>query len=100
MQHPMSHPSGSQEMRDCIQECTRCHNICLESVTHCLEMGGEHARPDERQFHAAQLGFSYPHLWRLRRSMRTLRRGLRPVHRRPHDAAVRRNLPQLRPLLP
>ena len=44
--HGESHTSVSQEMRDCIQKCHSCHDVCLESVTHCLEMGGEHARPE------------------------------------------------------
>lgn len=33
----------SQEMRDCIQNCTECHSICMATVAHCLERGGEHA---------------------------------------------------------
>ncbi len=40
MQHQTHH---SQEMEQCIQNCTDCHHICLETVSHCLEMGGEHA---------------------------------------------------------
>jgi hypothetical protein len=35
----------SPEMRNCIQDCQRCHNICLETVRHCLKEGGEHAKP-------------------------------------------------------
>jgi hypothetical protein len=35
----------STEMRHCIEECTRCHAICLETVGHCLELGGKHADP-------------------------------------------------------
>ena len=35
----------SQEMVDCIQECQRCHNVCTETITHCLQLGGEHAEP-------------------------------------------------------
>lgn len=46
MVHEHSQAMISQEMRDCIQECQSCHSICLESVTHCLQMGGEHARPE------------------------------------------------------
>jgi len=38
----MSHQLSS-EMRDCIANCTDCHTICVETVTHCLEMGGKHA---------------------------------------------------------
>lgn len=39
----MSHTSISSKMRECIQACNTCHNICLETITHCLEMGGKHA---------------------------------------------------------
>ena len=35
----------SDAMRDCIQSCQNCHSICLETVTYCLQMGGEHASP-------------------------------------------------------
>jgi hypothetical protein len=31
----------SQEMVRCIEECQACHNFCLESVQHCLKMGGK-----------------------------------------------------------
>ena len=31
------------EMRDCIRECQSCAAICLETVTHCLQMSGAHA---------------------------------------------------------
>jgi hypothetical protein len=30
-------------MRECINNCTNCHNICTETVMHCLRMGGKHA---------------------------------------------------------
>ena len=39
----MPHQEMSQEMRDCIQNCLECHAICLETIGHCLAMGGEHA---------------------------------------------------------
>lgn len=32
-----------EEMRRCIEECGTCHDVCLATVTHCLQMGGEHA---------------------------------------------------------
>lgn len=35
----------STEMQECIDECTRCHHICLATVGHCLELGGKHADP-------------------------------------------------------
>ncbi len=43
----MSHQTGMQhmsaEMQQCIQHCTDCHRICVETTTHCLQMGGKHA---------------------------------------------------------
>lgn len=32
-------------MQQCIDECTRCHAVCMEAITHCLEKGGRHAEP-------------------------------------------------------
>lgn len=44
MAHAMhAHTMTSAEMRECIENCTNCHAICLETVTHCLQMGGKHA---------------------------------------------------------
>lgn len=39
----MPHESLSPEMRQCIENCLDCHAICLETITHCLRMGGKHA---------------------------------------------------------
>ncbi len=36
----------STEMEQCIDNCTQCHAICLETITHCLSKGGKHAAPD------------------------------------------------------
>ena len=33
----------NDNMRECIDNCTQCHNICVETTAHCLEMGGKHA---------------------------------------------------------
>ena len=44
----MTHHSAehrSQEMNDCIDNCTRCHAICLETINYCLAKGGKHAEP-------------------------------------------------------
>ena len=35
----------TREMQECIDECLRCHAICLQTVNHCLELGGKHAEP-------------------------------------------------------
>jgi len=48
MEHGMHAGMGtqmSQQMQNCIQECTNCHNVCLQTITHCLQMGGRHAEP-------------------------------------------------------
>lgn len=36
-------PHGSEPMEQCIQACTECHHICLETVSYCLDQGGPHA---------------------------------------------------------
>lgn len=41
----MSH-ERNQEMENCIENCQNCHAVCLETISHCLEMGGEHASPE------------------------------------------------------
>ena len=33
----------SQDMRQCIENCLKCHASCTETSTHCLQMGGKHA---------------------------------------------------------
>jgi len=33
----------SPEMERCIQNCEDCHHICIETMSHCLNMGGKHA---------------------------------------------------------
>lgn len=43
--HTGTHDQPSAAMRNCIRECQNCHSICLETVMHCLQMGGEHAEP-------------------------------------------------------
>lgn len=30
-------------MQQCIENCSNCHRICVETTQHCLEMGGKHA---------------------------------------------------------
>lgn len=41
----MSHQERSQEMQTCIDNCQDCHAVCIETISHCLEMGGQHADP-------------------------------------------------------
>jgi hypothetical protein len=33
----------NSEMRACIEACGSCHDVCIETLTHCLTMGGRHA---------------------------------------------------------
>lgn len=33
------------EMRRCVEDCTACHQICLQTIHHCLQMGGKHVEP-------------------------------------------------------
>lgn len=33
----------TREMQECIDNCMRCHAVCLETITHCLQKGGKHA---------------------------------------------------------
>jgi len=41
--HATSTKTISEEMRQCIENCMRCHRSCLETSYHCLSMGGDHA---------------------------------------------------------
>lgn len=33
----------SSKTRACIESCHSCHEVCAETVSHCLSMGGKHA---------------------------------------------------------
>lgn len=33
-------------MKDCIANCSECHDLCVAAVAHCLQTGGEHAAPE------------------------------------------------------
>ena len=33
----------SPDMRHCIQECSTCHQVCVQTIQHCLMTGGRHA---------------------------------------------------------
>lgn len=35
--------SANNEMQECIENCTLCHQVCEQTLAHCLEMGGKHA---------------------------------------------------------
>jgi hypothetical protein len=42
--HDSAHQSPA--MNECIDNCTSCHAICLETISHCLSKGGAHAAPE------------------------------------------------------
>lgn len=33
----------SAEMKRCIENCHECHDVCVQTLHHCLEKGGRHA---------------------------------------------------------
>ena len=41
-----AHSMLDEKMRACIEECHNCHDICTETVTHSLQMGGDHSEPN------------------------------------------------------
>jgi hypothetical protein len=40
----MAHRTG--DMRECIEACQSCHEVCLDTIQHCLAMGGKHVSPE------------------------------------------------------
>lgn len=40
---PTHQTHTSAEMQRCIDNCNTCHDVCLETISHCLQMGGKHA---------------------------------------------------------
>lgn len=42
----MAHVESNAAMRSCIDECQSCHEVCVETIAHCLELGGEHAEAE------------------------------------------------------
>lgn len=33
----------NHDMQECISHCEECHRTCLDTATHCLSVGGQHA---------------------------------------------------------
>ena len=70
-------------MQDCITDCLDCHSVCLATIGHCLQKGGEHAEPahnppaprlcadlhHQRGLHAARLTAASDDLPYLRRRL-------------------------------
>ena len=52
----MTHHSSAHRpaaTNDCIDACTACRAICLETINYCLGKGGEHAAPEHQALLAA-----------------------------------------------
>ena len=43
MAHHLTAEHLSPEMQECITNCSDCHDVCIETMTHCLDQGGDHA---------------------------------------------------------
>ena len=43
MSHLSSLPMRSAGMNACLAACSQCHDTCLETFSHCLARGGQHA---------------------------------------------------------
>lgn len=43
LEHTRTTRQTSAHMQQCIDDCLDCHSICLETLNHCLQMGGKHA---------------------------------------------------------
>ncbi len=46
MSHHLRAEHLSDAMRECIANCSDCHDVCTETMIHCLGKGGEHADPE------------------------------------------------------
>ena len=46
MSHHLKAEHLSDAMRECIANCSDCHDVCTETMVHCLGRGGEHADPE------------------------------------------------------
>ena len=36
-----------REIQQCIENCSECHQLCLATVYHCMELGGDYALPGQ-----------------------------------------------------
>ncbi len=39
-------PEVTNKMEHCIELCEECHGVCIETITHCLKIGGPHSEQD------------------------------------------------------
>lgn len=43
MTETQQHQMSSSEMLQCINNCMDCHAVCVQTIAHCLQLGGRHA---------------------------------------------------------
>ena len=43
MSHHLKAEHIDDAMHECIENCSDCHDVCTETLVHCLGLGGEHA---------------------------------------------------------
>ncbi len=43
MTHHLTAEHLDDDLKECIERCSDCHDVCAATVIHCLTMGGEHA---------------------------------------------------------
>ena len=41
MSHSATHSAMSADMKKCSEECLSCSTVCIETIHHCLHMGGK-----------------------------------------------------------
>jgi hypothetical protein len=39
-------PHTANDLQSCIEQCQRCHAVCLRTIQHCLERGGRYAETE------------------------------------------------------
>ena len=38
-------PHIDEQMHECIDNCSDCHDVCVATIRYCLDQGGDHASP-------------------------------------------------------
>jgi hypothetical protein len=38
--------ANDELIQNCIVDCLNCYQVCMETITYCLEKGGKHAEPE------------------------------------------------------
>jgi hypothetical protein len=46
MRHDFTAEHVTHELAECIERCSDCHVVCVATIVHCLNEGGDHAAAD------------------------------------------------------